>query len=232
MGQKVSTGIEALDRRLGGGLEPGTLLAIQASPASQSDALMHAFVADRETTYVSTVRREKAVVADLERLGIAADVSVERVATEVALGNEFLVELTGDRVGEASFVTDTTALDDLYDVISGLDGQRTVVVDSTNPLERLDGGPAYRAVLNEIKAHVIRSGGIGILHCIELDDTPRHRETTLTLADTVWELELESVASGTEYHLRVPKNRGGKVINDPISVVLDTDVTVDNTQSY
>jgi KaiC/GvpD/RAD55 family RecA-like ATPase len=232
MGERVSTGIATLDRHLDGGLRPGTMLAIVAEPSTQSETLMHSIMRKRPTLYISTVRRQAAVEDALDRSGTDRDVTVEYAGTEVPLQNEFLVELTGDRSASMEFTTETAGIDDAYEAITAFDEPGTVVVDSTNPLERTDKAPAYRALLNTLKTQVTETGGVGVLHCISHEGNPGFRETTLTLADMVWELDLVSVPSGNEYRLRIPKNRGGKVINDDISLMLGRDVTVDNTQTF
>lgn len=231
MGTRVSTGIPVLDRRLEGGLRPGTVLAIVTPPATQSEALLCSFMKNRPTLYISTVRRREAVEDALEQVP-TSEVRVVYAGDEVPIHNEFLVEMTGDRAASMEFTNEVAGIDDAYEGISGFEREGTIVVDSTNPLERTGQSPAYRALLNELKTCATETGSVGILHCIRLDDHPDFRETTLTLADMVWELDLVSVPNGNEYQLRIPKNRGGKVINDDISLVLGTDVVVDNTQTF
>lgn len=232
MGAKVSTGISALDRQLDGGLRPGTVLAIVAPPSTQSEALLYSLMQRRPTLYVSTVRRRRAVEDALEHVTTHGDVRVVYAGDEVPIHNEFLVELTGDRAASMEFTNEAAGIDGAYEAISTFEDVGNVVIDSTNPLERTGQLPAYRALLNELKTRVTETGGVGVLHCVALDEHPDFRETTLTHADMVWELDLVSTPNGAQYQLRVPKNRGGTVITDDISLILGTHATVDNTQSF
>lgn len=59
----LSTGLDELDRELGGGLPPGSVLALTAPPDSQSELLLEGLARANEATYVTTVR-EAAAVAD------------------------------------------------------------------------------------------------------------------------------------------------------------------------
>lgn len=57
----LPTGVDELDRRLGGGIPHGSLLALTAPPESQSELLLEAFARANETTYVTTIRDAQAV---------------------------------------------------------------------------------------------------------------------------------------------------------------------------
>ena len=50
----LSTGIEVLDRKLGGGVPKGTIIALSALPASQSELFLYEMAAVRETVYLTT----------------------------------------------------------------------------------------------------------------------------------------------------------------------------------
>jgi hypothetical protein len=154
------------------------------------------------------------------------------VSSGISDPNDFLVELTGERSARTEFTTPTDAIDDAYEAIRAFEKRGNMILDSTNPLERAAESTAYRTVLNELKSQAMRTDSIGILHCVTHGDLPKFRETTLTIADVVWKLDFVSVTNGTEYRLTMPKNRGGAVVNEEISVVLDEHVTVDNTQSF
>ncbi|CAI48695.1 uncharacterized protein NP_1208A [Natronomonas pharaonis DSM 2160] len=50
------TGLPELDRHLGGGVPPGTLVALTAPPNTQSERLLERLAAANETRYVTTLR--------------------------------------------------------------------------------------------------------------------------------------------------------------------------------
>jgi hypothetical protein len=73
---RQSTGIETLEWRLSGGLEPGSVLAILASPETQSEALLHQLLHERPRCYVTALRRPAAIEA-----AVPAGVEVSRAST-------------------------------------------------------------------------------------------------------------------------------------------------------
>lgn len=231
---KLSTGIDALDRRLNGGLNPGDLLAIVTSPATQSHALITELMRQRPTLYISTLRSAAAIEGEFDTLKDSeASVLVEDVTGGTSMDNEFLHELTGSRTYSVKSLTDDSMLDDVYESIQRIDGPGNVVVDPTNPLERTNDRKAYQDVLDELKTTLLDSGGVGVLHCITLDEPPAFRETTLMVADVVWELDIRAVANGDiEFQLRVPKNRRGTAVLEEITLLVGTDaVYVDDSRN-
>jgi KaiC/GvpD/RAD55 family RecA-like ATPase len=228
--ERLSTGIDAIDRHMSGGIEPGSLVALIAGPTMQSEAILHELIEMRQTLYLTTLRGATAVEEDLERLS-TDDVFVEYAGADQTMDNELLGQITGSRSYTPSFTNDGTLLDTVYDFVTDLDQRANVILDPVNPLEETDNKNAYREVLNKLKTTMLDTGGIGILHCITLEDSPPFRDVTLALADTVWELNLVSLTNTMEYQLLIPKNRGGTPVLDDISIVLEKDVWVDESRN-
>lgn len=67
MADRVATGIDVLDRKLDGGLPPGTIVAYTVRPASQSELLFYELTAARRTLYLSTQRSAKAFFHAMEQ---------------------------------------------------------------------------------------------------------------------------------------------------------------------
>lgn len=229
-GSRLSTGIDAIDRHMSGGIKPGSLVALIAGPTMQSEAILHELIEMRPTLYLTTLREPNAVENDLDRLS-TDDVFVEYAGATRMMDNEFLRQITGTRSYTPSFANDETLLDTVYEILQDVDQQANVVLDPVNPLEESKNKDAHREVLNELKSTMLDTGGIGILHCITLEELPPYRDVTLALADVVWELDLVSLTNTMEYQLSIPKNRGGSPVLDDISVVLDNDVWVDESRN-
>ncbi|WP_340099001.1 RAD55 family ATPase [Salinibaculum salinum] len=227
---RLSTGIDAIDRHMSGGIEPGSLIALVAGPTMQSEAILHELIEMRSTLYLTTLREASAVENDLDRLS-TDDVFVEYAGAAQMMDHELLRQITGTRSYTPSFVNRDTLLDTVYEILQDLDQQANVVLDPVNPLEETNNKDAYREVLNELKSTMLETDGIGILHCITLDESPPFRDVTLALADIVWELNLVSLTNTMEYQLSIPKNRGGSPVLDDISIVLDNDVWVDESRN-
>lgn len=230
MGEMLSTGVEAIDRRLDGGLPAGSLLAIVTPPASQSEALIHELMRERPTLYVTTVRWQEAVEAELADLGDGApEVVVTTAGRTPEMDNEFLRKMTGGRTTSLDRPGGGVLIDDVYEIAQRIEARTNVVVDPANPLERTGKRRAYQEVLNLLKAKLMEAEGIGVFHCITSAETPELRETTLTVADVVWELDLVEQSDSVEHQLLVPKNRNGTAVLEETTLVFDRDVYVDDS---
>lgn len=228
----LKTGIAALDRRLGGGLNTGSILAIVASPASQSEALIHQLMRERGTLYVSTLRRPEAIIHGIPEEGrVGHDIHVEYAGEPPSMDNEFLHQLTGNRIHSLANGNGGSSVENVYNVVDEVADSANVILDPTNTLERSHEPDAYREMLNKLKEKMLETDGLGVLHCITQNESPALRETSLAIADVVWELELVSVTNGLEYQLVVPKNRGGSPILEEISLVIDPDVWIDDSRN-
>jgi archaellum biogenesis ATPase FlaH len=229
---RISSGNEILDRKLGGGLRPGSLLAIRAPPASQSEALLYTLMEPYPTLFISAIRRESAVRHDLERITRPeADVEVASIVSEANMDSELVKEITGGESLTPGLTSKNTTLEETYELIQSVDSQTNVVLDSVTPLERSGEEIKYQTVLNELKDTVIEASGLGILHCIDTDDRPTLRERTLAIADIIWTVEPLVKSKEQKYHLEVSKNRGGNIVQEPIELTLDRAVRIDDTRN-
>lgn len=198
---KLSTGIEPLDRELDGGLAPGTVVALRADPGSQSEMLLYAFTAARGTLYCST-ERSPAVVRD---------------QMDAASGNP------GDATirhldGPSPFETAT-------DLIEALPAKANLVIDPMNPLERLDQDD-YDDFLNATVERMRETGGIALFHCLT-ESTPTNRATTEHFADVVIELESATDDDSVRQIATVSKSRRNPAPGDRIEIDLSDDLGVD-----
>ena len=226
----LSTGIDTLDRRLSGGLPSGSLLAVVAPPASQSESVLHQIMRERPTVYVSTLREPVAVEAGIGD-DIDHEVSVVYAGETPSMDNEFTRKLTGTRIHSFARNGKTDPLERVYEAIQAVEGEVNVVLDPTNPLERIGDTSAYREVLNELKDRMLETGGLGVLHCIDGAEPSPLRETSLLVADVVWELDLVALKNRVEYQLTVPKNRGRTPLLEEISLVFDPEPWIDDSRN-
>lgn len=234
MGEKLSTGIRALDRRLDGGLDAGDVLSVVAPPATQSQTLLYQLMNERPTLYVTSMRPESAVERDIQkRDGVAYPYQVVSVGSNVSMDGELLRELTGSRTYTGNTALKDDPLDELYDLIEAVDRPSNVIVDPTNPFERGDSRDAYNEVLSKLCVKMQELDGLGVLHNPTTDTVPPFRDMTLTVVDVVWQLNVVSTSKDNiEYKLRVPKNRGGEVITEDLSLDLGPqNVLVDDSRA-
>lgn len=194
--KRVPTGLDALDGRLDGGLPVGTITTLVSPPASQYNSLFYAFMEERSWVYVTTYRSAAAVRDELDELLGWGDVQVEHVGIERPIKNA-------------------------YRVLEALDGDRHVIIDTMNALEATGRDRQYVHFLNGLKEYLLATDRVALLHCTEHDAAPPLRETTLTVADIVWELSVVVDASTVRNRLIVPKYRSTRAVEDVIDLDLD-----------
>ncbi|MFB6304671.1 MAG: RAD55 family ATPase [Haloferacaceae archaeon] len=159
--ERRATGLPALDEAFGGGVRPGTLVALVGGADVPTEPVLYAAAAPRRTRYLTALRPPDEVEAALARHGASA--TVGRVS-----GDELLAD---------------------HSHVEGLDEGSTVVVDPITDAEQ-GGREEYRGLLAATKRSLRRSGGVGVLHCFETTPPTLRRDLTLARADHVWRVDL------------------------------------------
>lgn len=179
---RLPLGTDRLDRRLGGGLPTGTVVALVADPATQAEHLLYRAADTRGTLYITTERSRENV-----RRSIEAVTSTQSLPTVRQV------------VGEESLKVASDLLDKLPRAAN-------VIVDSVEEFERRD-RPTYRSFLDDLKETMVETEGLAILHCVETD-VP-NRSVTLRCVDVVFELETvcPGIDTDLEHYLSIPKCR-------------------------
>ena len=227
MTEKISTGLKTIDRQLSGGLRPGSLLSLVAKPTRQSEGLLQKIA---ETLYLTTLRKEKAVEAELPE-SLTDSVFVRSTSQQRSTDSAPPGEMPG-REGNIPASSDSdTVVESVSDIISDVDRDINIIVDPMNPLEETGDKDAYRQVLNKLKSTVLDTGGLGILHCIGRQEPPQFRDITLTISDVVCELNLEMNMDKLEYQLTIPKNRGGYPVLEKTTLKMDSGIWVDGSRN-
>ena len=211
-GNWLSTGIEPLDRYLGGGIPPGRIVAFLSPAQTQGELLLKHIVAQPDSLYLSSLRPrwevEESVRDFVQRVG---EFESNRVDTRVErLEPPNTLQEAGDRIDRL--------------------GDRSVlVIDSMEELET-DPRDEYAGFLRHVKRRLWDTGSIGLLHCVALDDPPANRPVTLQLADIVLELRRSVQPGGVNYLLVVSKFRGGRALTEPVKLELTETVRIDTSR--
>lgn len=205
MNGRLSTGVNVLDRELGGGVPAGSVVAFNAPPASQAELLLYELTVPRQTLYLTTDRTEDAV-RDAFR------------ATAAPTGNPEIRYTAGD-----------DPIDSARRAFRAAPEGTTVIIDPNDALERTDRS-RYESFLNELSNHMHNTGGVSFLHCLTGEYTPALRDTTKHMADVIFDLSLDVTSSSVETRLTVPKLRGGRALLEPIKLDLQERVRVDTSR--
>lgn len=205
MPERLSTGVEVLDRELSGGLPTGSIVAYQAPPESQGELLLYELTRPRPTLYLTTDR------------------------TEDAVSDAFEATLAPTGTPDVRYVSGEDPLDAVRRAFRSAGESTTVIIDPVDGLERTTRA-RYETVLNELANHMENTGSIAILHCLSGKSTPRLRETTQHMADVVLDLRTEVKSGVVETRLAVTKFRGGRVPAETIKLDLTERVRVDTSR--
>ncbi|MFB6186580.1 MAG: transcriptional regulator [Halobacteriaceae archaeon] len=164
MAEQMSTGVEVLDRELGGGLPSGSLVAFIAPPASQAELILYELTSARETFYLSAVRTENGIIdAFNETNAQTGDPEIRYVGGDAVLEN---TRRSFRNVGESE----------------GL------IIDPIDPLEETD-TTRYQKFLNDLKNHMTNTQGLAVMHCLKGDED-KTRKITKHMADVIMDLRI------------------------------------------
>ena len=223
MGQ-LKTGIQELDRRIGGGFPEGAIVALVAPPDSPSTRVLHQLTQQRPTTYVTTLRPSDDLETELQSSGSGTvDIEFTEVG-EATERNPMLHQLSDSSIYSANISDRDHVLDEVNDIFDSVGGGQNVIIDPMNPLESSDEKIAYQRFLRAAAIRLRETNSLGVLHCLDRGDAPALRQQTLTIADSVWQLELGTNNEGNlSLYMSVPKNRGGEVIFEKLNLLVDKD---------
>ncbi|MFA9428293.1 P-loop NTPase [Natronorubrum sp. A-ect3] len=194
----LPTGIDALDRRLGGGLAPGSVVALIAEPASQSEHLLYGATAPRGTLYLTTERS----AANVQR-------AIETTSTET--GTPTVRHVSGEH-----------RLEETMENISRLPAEATLIIDPIDVLERYD-RHAYVSFLNDLKDWMVETEGIALLHGLNGSNRPDNRTATIHATDAVFDVQTSNpgIGAGVEHSLSIPKFRPERSVTETIELSFD-----------
>lgn len=203
---RFSTGVRFVDKRLGGGIPAGGLLALVAPAGSQSELLFEALASAEPVWYLSTICSDEDELREI-------------------------VDPTGDRARDLTveYVPPRTLIDDPASFVEEIRPESCVVFDTANGLEAAP-DEAYLAFLNTLKARLRATGSIAILHCLADEPIPDGRPLTLKRSDHIWRLEL-AVGDELITRLIIPKSRGYQVLTEPLQLELVDEVNVDTSRN-
>lgn len=202
---RLPTGITVLDRELDGGIPSGSIVLLEAAPASQSELFLHELTAARGTLYLSTVRSAQAVRDALER-------------SRTAVGDPTIRDVGGDAV-----------LDDANRLVNTLPEGANLIVDVVDPLERATRS-RYHRFLNELQTAMVNTGGVAFLHGLKGSTLPDGRDATRHVVDVVFDLQTDVDGTEIENHLAVPKFRGGAALTETVKLELQEEVRIDTSR--
>jgi len=202
---RLDTGIDVLDRKLDGGIPPGSIIAFTASPASQSELLLYQLTAARGSLYLTTQRSDQAVRDAIESTGAPT-------------GSPTVRDISGSE-----------PLDQANRLIRALPEGANLIIDPVDVLEQREQS-RYRNFINDLQNHMVNTGSLAILHCLDGNSVPDNRDTTQHMADIVFDLTTTVRGTDVENRLSVPKFRGGQALTETIKLEMQDQVDIDTSR--
>ncbi|MEF8852012.1 MAG: transcriptional regulator, partial [Haloarculaceae archaeon] len=148
MVNRLRTGIDVLDRKLGGGIPEGSLVALCAQPASQAELFLYELTATRGTLYLSLDRTAESVKASIEQAPAnTGDPTVRHISGEAPL----------DNAGK---------------LVSALPETSNLIVDPVNVLESQEPPSRFRYFFNDLENNVFNTNSLGLMHCLDGRSVP------------------------------------------------------------
>ncbi|MFB6223796.1 MAG: RAD55 family ATPase [Haloarcula sp.] len=206
MANRLRTGIDVLDRKLDGGIPAGSIVVLSAQPASQAELFLYELTATRGTLWLSLDRTAESVVASIEQ-------------TPATTGDPTVRHISGE-----------APLDNAGKLVSALPETSNLIVDPLDVLEAQEPHSRFRAFMNDLQNHIVNTGSLAIVHCLDGRDVPPLRDTTEHFADVVFQLDTTATGDEIENRLAIPKFRGGRAPNDIIKLNLVEEVSIDTSR--
>lgn len=204
MSQGHSTGIRSLDREIGGGVPPGSIILFTAPPASQSEQFLYKFANPRDTLYSTTIRSKAAVRDAMFR----SPIQVEEPKIEEHQKSQ---------------------LNQIKDGLGRLDQDTTLIVDTIDPVEDND-KEDYLYFLNDIQNELQNMNSTIVLHAMKGRSVSPNRDVSEQMADVVFDLTQYTEGGEMVTKLSIPKYRGGSIPKEPIKLDLSDGISIDTSR--
>lgn len=208
----LTTGIEALDRHLGGGIPPGRIVTYIAPPDTQSELLLKRIAATHNCLYLSTLRPRWEV-----------DEEVKDFVQKAQIDGRGNPSVRIEQLDPDAWMTSAR------DHVDRLEENSVVVIDSINELEELEKG-RYVQFVDAVKRRLWDTGSVGLFYGIDEDPSPALRSVTLRRADLIWQIRRSVRPGEVEHLLVITKFRSGRSLTEPVKLELTDEVRIDTSR--
>ena len=177
---------------------------------------------------VSSSKMTSAKCSVLSRSGGTLWLSLDRTAESVTASIEQTPANTGDPT--VRHISGEAPLDNAGKLVSALPETSNLIVDPLDVLEAQEPHSRFRAFMNDLQNHIVNTGSLAIVHCLDGREVPPLRDTTEHFADVVFQLDTTTNGDEVENRLAIPKFRGGRAPTDIIKLNLVEEVSIDTSR--
>ncbi len=224
--EKIPTGIDILDKRLGGGLPVGTMVCIFANPIAMPEVFLHQFATVHITYYFTTVRPARFVRENIENMGFSSD-NIEFID----VFEKYYLSETGAFVVEDMY-RDRNIFDFVDAKLSEIQDENAVIIfDNLSFFLKLDVPVGLKEWLIN-KIYVTTKNIKGISYCYMIKDIhPRDLESlVIDLSDAVFDIDVERHGDRIVNRLAIPKVRNMQPISETFRYYISEGVQIDTSR--
>lgn len=243
------TGLSLLDKALGGGLLPGSVVYVSSDPATDSEVLLYHFTQPRKTLYFACAREPKYMIQDMKRIGFDVSriefVDVFSIAHHHSLENievrrEALKKCIEDEESCSQLeslerkqeLLDYSVLDFVDDGLKNVKEENiTIIIDAFHILPLLHVG---RSNILELMHNIYNTAKErnAIAYLFSLRDTmdKKMENELMGYCDVVFDMRFMKHEEAISNELAITKARNIKVANDIIKFFIKGRVVRDPSE--
>jgi KaiC/GvpD/RAD55 family RecA-like ATPase len=225
------TGIDILDRILGGGLPSGFVVCIIADATSMAEVFLYQITQARRSYYFVTERRPMYVLKDIQKLGLRTDdIIVVDVYSEYYLNStgEFSDNIRNERA-DTSIVQFTEY--NLKKILAKGEQDVNIIFDTFTFYLNLNVNPGIiKQLINLIYETTQNLRCLSFLYGLSSARDRILEYEILNLSDVVFNIALEKKPDKVSNILSIPKIRGRAEISEIIRFKIEEGIQIDTTK--
>lgn len=225
----VPTGIVLLDRRLDGGLPPGSFVCIHANPLAMPEAFLYQFATVMKTYYFTTSRPAKFVKIDMEKLRLDT-----QFVTFIDVYEQYYLNEYGQFIVEDKY-RDKEIFDYVDDRLSKIaeeeSGEYNIIIDSLSFFLNLNTDWGLKDwLINKLYTISKEKGVVVYCHLVKDLHPLDVVNKVLEISDVVFDVEVERVGERLVSKFAVPKLRGKRPVSEYFRFYIEEGIQVDTSR--
>ncbi len=229
--QNRSTGIEVLDRTLGGGLPSGSVTYIYADAKSMAEVFLYQFTQARKTYYFSNERRPQYVLHDIGNFGFKTSdiVFVDIYSEYYFTAHGEMVDNVGNEFVDAKIVEFTEY--NLKRILAEGEEDINIIFDTFSFYLNLKVNPGLiKRLINIIYETTKNLNCLSFLYGLKDSHQKNLENEILKSCDVIFDVELEKTSDKISNRLSIPKLRGRTPTIEMIRFKVGDGVQIDTTK--
>jgi len=229
--QNRTTGIEVLDRTLGGGLPSGSVTYIYADAKSMAEVFLYQFTQARKSYYFSNERRPAYVLHDIESFDFkTSDITFVDIYSEYYFTDHGeMVDNVGNEFVDAKIVEFTEY--NLKKILAEEEEDINIIFDSFSFYLNLKVNPGIiKRLINIIYETTKRLNCLSFLYGLKDTHDKNLENEILKSCDVIFDVDLDKSSDKISNRLSIPKIRGRVPTVEMIRFKVGDGVQIDTTK--